>query len=161
MTRHPPFQSCTAAGRRDSLGGLSAGQLPYKYAEHSHHQGSDLAEPRSFSAALVLEAAALAQPIRADGMTCKILSSTRVLWRVIRATFWLSKSGSAAGQSARFDGGRQAWAEVDDSIEGSGTMHGPAKYKEGQQTAKRVPLNDRETTLRWPHHSVAWQAEAG
>jgi hypothetical protein len=42
-------------------------------------------------------------------------------------------SGSASGQSARFDGGQQTWVEVDDLVKGSGMIHGYelAKYKDG------------------------------
>jgi hypothetical protein len=42
-------------------------------------------------------------------------------------------SGSASGQSARFDGGEQTWVEADDLVKGSGMIHGYelAKYKDG------------------------------
>jgi hypothetical protein len=42
-------------------------------------------------------------------------------------------SGSASGQSARFDGGQQTWVEADDLVNGSGMIHGYelAKYKDG------------------------------
>jgi hypothetical protein len=42
-------------------------------------------------------------------------------------------SGSASGQSARFDGGQQTWVEADDLVKGSGMIHGYelAKYKDG------------------------------
>jgi hypothetical protein len=42
-------------------------------------------------------------------------------------------SGSATGQSARFDGGQQTWVEADDLVKGSGMIHGYelAKYKDG------------------------------
>ncbi len=42
-------------------------------------------------------------------------------------------TGSASGQSARFDGGRQTWVEADDLVRGSGMIHGYelAKYKDG------------------------------
>jgi hypothetical protein len=42
-------------------------------------------------------------------------------------------SGSATGQSARFDGGQQTWVEADDLVKGSGMIRGYelAKYKDG------------------------------
>jgi len=42
-------------------------------------------------------------------------------------------TGSASGQSARFDGGQQTWVEADDLVKGSGMIHGYelAKYKDG------------------------------
>jgi hypothetical protein len=45
----------------------------------------------------------------------------------------VSCSGSASGQSARFDGGQQIWVETDDLVNGSGTAHGYelAKYRDG------------------------------
>jgi hypothetical protein len=54
----------------------------------------------------------------------------------IRPTFVVQKvscSGSASGQSARFDGGRQTWVEADDLVKGSGMIHGYelANYKDG------------------------------
>ena len=41
--------------------------------------------------------------------------------------------GSASGQSARFDGGKQTWVEADDLVKGSGMIHGyeTASYKDG------------------------------
>lgn len=41
--------------------------------------------------------------------------------------------GSASGQSAAFDGGRQTWVEADDLVKGSGPIHGYelARYKDG------------------------------
>ena len=41
-------------------------------------------------------------------------------------------SGSATGQSARFDGGQQTWVEAHDLVKGSGMIHGYelAKYKD-------------------------------
>jgi hypothetical protein len=45
----------------------------------------------------------------------------------------LTCSGSASGQSARFDGGQETWVETDDLVRGSGMIHGYAlaKYKDG------------------------------
>jgi hypothetical protein len=47
--------------------------------------------------------------------------------------------GSAAGQSARFDGGQQTWVEADDLVKGSGTTYGyeTAKYKDGSTGVTR------------------------
>jgi hypothetical protein len=88
--------------------------------------------------ALLGVAAQAAEPIQVGGrMTCKTPEQhaiavegdpdhVLVLQKVIC-------SGSASGQSARFDGGQQTWVEADDLIKGSGMIHGYelAKYKDG------------------------------
>jgi hypothetical protein len=51
----------------------------------------------------------------------------------------VSCTGTASGESARFDGGRQTWVEADDLVRGSGMINGYelAKYKDGSTGVTR------------------------
>ena len=89
--------------------------------------------------ALVLGTAALAaEPIHVGGrMTCRTPEQHAIPVEGdpghVLVVQKVTCSGSASGQSARFDGGRQTWVEVDDLVNGSGMAHGYefAKYKDG------------------------------
>lgn len=90
-------------------------------------------------AALVLGTAArAAEPIHVGGrMTCKTPEQHAIPVEGdpghVLVVQKVTCSGSASGQSARFDGGQQTWVEVDDLVNGSGMAHGYefAKYKDG------------------------------
>lgn len=90
-------------------------------------------------AALVLRTAArAAEPIHVGGrMTCKTPEQHAIPVEGdpghVLVVQKVTCSGSASGQSARFDGGQQTWVEVDDLVNGSGMAHGYefAKYKDG------------------------------
>jgi len=89
--------------------------------------------------ALVLGTAALAaEPIHVGGrMTCRTPEQHAIPVEGdpghVLVVQKVTCSGSASGQSARFDGGQQTWVEVDDLVNGSGMAHGYefAKYKDG------------------------------
>jgi hypothetical protein len=93
----------------------------------------------TLGAALVLGTAArAAEPIHVGGrMTCKTPEQHAIPVEGdpghVLVVQKVTCSGSASGQSARFDGGRQTWVEVDDLVNGSGMAHGYefAKYKDG------------------------------
>jgi hypothetical protein len=93
----------------------------------------------TLGAALVLGTAArAAQPIHVGGrMTCKTPEQHAIPVEGdpghVLVVQKVTCSGSASGQSARFDGGQQTWVEVDDLVNGSGMAHGYefAKYKDG------------------------------
>jgi hypothetical protein len=93
----------------------------------------------TLGAALVLGTAArAAEAIQVGGrMTCKTPEQHAIPVEgdpghvlVIQK---ITCTGSASGQSARFDGGQQTWVEADDLVNGSGMSHGYefAKYKDG------------------------------
>jgi hypothetical protein len=90
-------------------------------------------------AALVLGTAArAAEPIHVGGrMTCKTPEQHAIPVEGdpghVLVVQKVTCSGSASGQSARFDGAQQTWVEVDDLVNGSGMAHGYefAKYKDG------------------------------
>jgi len=93
----------------------------------------------TLGAALVLGTAArAAEPIHVGGrMTCKTPEQHAIPVEGdpghVLVVQKVTCSGSASGQSARFDGGQQTWVEVDDLVNGSGMAHGYefAKYKDG------------------------------
>ena len=93
----------------------------------------------TLGAALVLGTAARAtEPIHVGGrMTCKTPEQHAIPVEGdpghVLVVQKVTCSGSASGQSARFDGGQQTWVEVDDLVNGSGMAHGYefAKYKDG------------------------------
>lgn len=93
----------------------------------------------TLGAALVLGTAArAAEPIHVGGrMTCKTPEQHAISVEGdpghVLVVQKVTCSGSASGQSARFDGGQQTWVEVDDLVNGSGMAHGYefAKYKDG------------------------------
>ena len=93
----------------------------------------------TLGAALVLGTAArAAEPIHVSGrMTCKTPEQHAIPVEGdpghVLVVQKVTCSGSASGQSARFDGGQQTWVEVDDLVNGSGMAHGYefAKYKDG------------------------------
>lgn len=93
----------------------------------------------TLGAALILETAArAAEPIHVGGrMTCKTPEQHAISVEGdpghVLVVQKVTCSGSASGQSARFDGGQQTWVEVDDLVNGSGMAHGYefAKYKDG------------------------------
>jgi hypothetical protein len=93
----------------------------------------------TLGAALVLGTAArTAEPIHVGGrMTCKTPEQHAIPVEGdpghVLVVQKVTCSGSASGQSARFDGGQQTWVEVDDLVNGSGMAHGYefAKYKDG------------------------------
>ena len=79
-----------------------------------------------------------AEPIQVAGrMTCKTPEQHAIPVEGDRDHVLIVQrvtcTGSASGQSARFDGGQQTWVEADDLIRGSGMIHGyeVAKYKDG------------------------------
>lgn len=93
----------------------------------------------TLGAALVLGTAPrAAEPIHVGGrMTCKTPEQHAIPVEGdpghVLVVQKVTCSGSASGQSARFDGGQQTWVEVDDLVNGSGMAHGYefAKYKDG------------------------------
>lgn len=93
----------------------------------------------TLGAALILGTAArAAEPIHVGGrMTCKTPEQHAISVEGdpghVLVVQKVTCSGSASGQSARFDGGQQTWVEVDDLVNGSGMAHGYefAKYKDG------------------------------
>lgn len=101
----------------------------------------------TLGAALILGTAArAAEPIHVGGrMTCKTPEQHAISVEGdpghVLVVQKVTCSGSASGQSARFDGGQQTWVEVDDLVNGSGMAHGYefAKYKDGSTGSQVMP----------------------
>jgi hypothetical protein len=94
-----------------------------------------------------------AEPIRVAGeLTCKTIEQHAIPVEGdpghVLVVPKVTCSGSATGQSARFDGGQQTWVEADDLVKGSGMIHGYelAKYKDGS-TAETSYARAQVTTM--------------